>query len=69
VIYRDKWNMLKELNMLSSIVFFLQAPSILILGSLVPVVGGVVLASMTEVSFNWLVVHFCTISKFPMSKD
>ena len=45
----------------------LQTPSLLVVGSLVPVVGGVVLASMTEVSFNWLVVS--TISKFPVSKD
>jgi hypothetical protein len=33
----------------------LQWPSLLVLGSLVPIVGGVALASLTEVSFNWLV--------------
>ena len=53
--------------MFFSVDLLLQAPSLLVLGSLVPVVGGVVLASMTEVSFNWLVVS--TISKFPVSKD
>ncbi|PWZ04333.1 Phosphoenolpyruvate/phosphate translocator 3, chloroplastic [Zea mays] len=31
-----------------------EAPSLPVLGSLVPIVGGVVLASMTEVSFNWI---------------
>jgi hypothetical protein len=33
----------------------LQWPSMLVLGSLVPIVGGVALASLTEVSFNWFV--------------
>lgn len=42
--------------MLFSSVLFFQTPPLPVLGSLVPVVGGVVLASMTEVSFNWLVV-------------
>jgi solute carrier family 35 protein E1 len=32
----------------------LQWPSLLVLGSLVPIVGGVALASLTEVSFNWV---------------
>ncbi|KQK02927.1 phosphoenolpyruvate/phosphate translocator 3, chloroplastic [Brachypodium distachyon] len=35
--------------------FFLgETPSLLVLGSLVPIVGGVALASLTEVSFNWV---------------
>ncbi|CAM0879812.1 unnamed protein product [Alopecurus aequalis] len=35
--------------------FFLgEWPSLLVLGSLVPIVGGVALASLTEVSFNWV---------------
>uniref|UniRef100_A0ACD5VBJ4 Uncharacterized protein n=1 Tax=Avena sativa TaxID=4498 RepID=A0ACD5VBJ4_AVESA len=35
--------------------FFLgEWPSVLVLGSLVPIVGGVALASLTEVSFNWV---------------
>uniref|UniRef100_A0A0D9UXC4 Sugar phosphate transporter domain-containing protein n=1 Tax=Leersia perrieri TaxID=77586 RepID=A0A0D9UXC4_9ORYZ len=35
--------------------FFLgETPSLLVLGSLVPIVGGVALASLTEVSFNWI---------------
>jgi hypothetical protein len=34
----------------------LQWPSLLVLGSLVPIVGGVTLASLTEVSFNWFVL-------------
>lgn len=37
--------------------FFLgEVPSPLVLGSLVPIVGGVALASLTEVSFNWSVL-------------
>ena len=42
-----------HINLCFSILMFLQTPSLLVLGSLVPIVGGVVLASMTEVSFNW----------------
>uniref|UniRef100_A0A452Y4B9 Sugar phosphate transporter domain-containing protein n=2 Tax=Aegilops tauschii TaxID=37682 RepID=A0A452Y4B9_AEGTS len=43
-------------SVLFSVLLLGQTPSLLAVGSLVPVVGGVVLASMTEVSFNWLVV-------------
>uniref|UniRef100_A0A453AP79 Sugar phosphate transporter domain-containing protein n=1 Tax=Aegilops tauschii subsp. strangulata TaxID=200361 RepID=A0A453AP79_AEGTS len=48
----------KEMNMLFLIVLFLQTPSLLVLGSLGSVLGGVVLASMTEISFNW--IGFCS---------
>lgn len=41
-------------SVLLSVLFLGERPSLLVLGSLVPVVGGVVLASMTEVSFNWI---------------
>ncbi|XBI52636.1 hypothetical protein VPH35_034984 [Triticum aestivum] len=37
-----------------SVLLLRQTPSLLVLGSLGSVVGGVVLASMTEISFNWL---------------
>ena len=40
------------------VVLFLQTPYLLIVGSLVPLFGGAVLASLTEVSFNWLVIIF-----------
>ncbi|GJM94746.1 hypothetical protein PR202_ga11421 [Eleusine coracana subsp. coracana] len=41
-------------SVLLSVLFLGETPSILVLGSLVPIVGGVVLASMTEISFNWI---------------
>ncbi|XP_008649411.1 phosphoenolpyruvate/phosphate translocator 3, chloroplastic [Zea mays] len=41
-------------SVLLSILFLGETPSLPVLGSLVPIVGGVVLASMTEVSFNWI---------------
>ncbi|KAK9049916.1 hypothetical protein SSX86_031115 [Deinandra increscens subsp. villosa] len=36
-----------------STLFFREIPTPWVLSSLVPIVGGVILASMTEVSFNW----------------
>ncbi|GJN35906.1 hypothetical protein PR202_gb24721 [Eleusine coracana subsp. coracana] len=41
-------------SVLLSVLFLGETPSILVLGSLVPIVSGVVLASMTEISFNWI---------------
>ncbi|CAL4910125.1 unnamed protein product [Urochloa decumbens] len=41
-------------SVLLSVLFLGETPSLLVLGSLAPIVGGVVLASMTEVSFNWI---------------
>ncbi|RLN27860.1 phosphoenolpyruvate/phosphate translocator 3, chloroplastic-like [Panicum miliaceum] len=41
-------------SVLLSVLFLGETPSVLVLGSLVPIAGGVVLASMTEVSFNWI---------------
>ncbi|CAN6326837.1 unnamed protein product [Urochloa humidicola] len=41
-------------SVLLSVLFLGETPSLLVLGSLVPIAGGVVLASMTEVSFNWI---------------
>ncbi|KAG8084938.1 hypothetical protein GUJ93_ZPchr0010g7265 [Zizania palustris] len=41
-------------SILLSVLFLGETPSFLVLGSLLPIVGGVVLASMTEVSFNWI---------------
>lgn len=41
-------------SVLLSVLFLGETPSLLVLGSLVPIVGGVLLASMTEVSFNWI---------------
>lgn len=32
---------------------WMQMPTIWVLASLVPIVGGVALASLTEASFNW----------------
>ncbi|CAO2208846.1 unnamed protein product [Urochloa humidicola] len=40
-------------TVLLSGLFFGEVPSLPVLGSLVPIVGGVALASFTEVSFNW----------------
>lgn len=34
-------------------ILFMQFPTLWVLSSLVPIVGGVGLASMTEASFNW----------------
>ncbi|XP_062194007.1 phosphoenolpyruvate/phosphate translocator 3, chloroplastic-like isoform X1 [Phragmites australis] len=39
---------------LLSALFLGETPSLPVLGSLVPIVGGVALASLTEVSFNWV---------------
>lgn len=41
-----------------SVLLLKQTPSLLVLGSLVPIVGGVLLASMTEISFSW--IGFCS---------
>ncbi|TVU17278.1 hypothetical protein EJB05_33298, partial [Eragrostis curvula] len=41
-------------SVLLSVLFLGEAPSFRVLRSLVPIVGGVVLASMTEISFNWI---------------
>lgn len=35
-------------------VLLLQLPTLWVVASLVPIVGGVALASVTEASFNWL---------------
>ena len=40
------------------VVLFLQTPYLLVVGSLIAFFSGVVLASLTEVSFNWLVIIF-----------
>ncbi|KAG2586728.1 phosphoenolpyruvate/phosphate translocator 3, chloroplastic-like [Panicum virgatum] len=40
-------------TVLLSALFLGEVPSLPVLGSLVPIVGGVALASFTEVSFNW----------------
>lgn len=32
-----------------------QVPNPLVIGTLVPIVGGVALASLTEASFNWYI--------------
>ncbi|KAL6848007.1 hypothetical protein ACP4OV_022135 [Aristida adscensionis] len=41
-------------TVLLSSLFLGETPSLPVLGSLVPIVGGVALASLTEVSFNWV---------------
>ncbi|KAL8528199.1 hypothetical protein ACS0TY_005853 [Phlomoides rotata] len=41
-------------TVLLSALFFGERPSLLVVSSLVPIVGGVALASFTEVSFNWI---------------
>lgn len=41
-------------TVLLSALFLAERPSLLIVSSLVPIVGGVALASMTEASFNWI---------------
>ncbi|GLT31907.1 hypothetical protein SLA2020_066070 [Shorea laevis] len=45
-------------TVLFSVLFLGEMPNFWVLGSLLPVVGGVVLASFTEASFNW--TGFCT---------
>ncbi|KAG6412810.1 hypothetical protein SASPL_125500 [Salvia splendens] len=41
-------------TVLLSAIFFGEMPSLWVVSSLVPIVGGVALASCTEVSFNWI---------------
>ncbi|KAG6410213.1 hypothetical protein SASPL_128266 [Salvia splendens] len=41
-------------TVLLSAIFFGERPSLWVVSSLVPIVGGVALASCTEVSFNWI---------------
>ncbi|WVZ72467.1 hypothetical protein U9M48_020922 [Paspalum notatum var. saurae] len=48
-------------TVLLSGLFLGEVPSLPVLGSLVPIVGGVALASLTEVSFNWSVLYCCTL--------
>lgn len=45
-------------TVLLSALFLGESPSLWVLSSLVPIVGGVALVSLTEVSFNWL--GFCS---------
>ena len=53
------------LSFLTILFMILQKPTPWVVATLLPIVGGVALASVTEASFNWydIFIYFCFITK------